>query len=132
MLPGLFDAHIHIMDLGFQLTHVDLTHTTSLADMQTKVANYAAGHPQPAWLQGGGWNQETWGLGRYPTAADLDLAVRDRPAVLERIDDHALLANTAAMAAAGISAATRTRPAAISSATRPATRPASSSTPRWR
>jgi predicted amidohydrolase YtcJ len=107
LLPGLIDAHGHVMELGFQLTHVDLSQTTSLADMQTKVANYAANHPQPAWVQGFGWNQETWGLGRFPTAADLDLAVRDRPTVLVRIDGHALLANSAAMAAAGVSAATK-------------------------
>ncbi|HEY0269850.1 MAG TPA: amidohydrolase family protein [Sphingomonas sp.] len=107
LLPGLIDAHGHVMELGFQLTHVDLGQTTSLADMQTRVANYAANHPQPAWVQGFGWNQETWGLGRFPTAADLDLAVRDRPVVLVRVDGHALLANTAAMAAAGIGAGTK-------------------------
>jgi predicted amidohydrolase YtcJ len=107
LLPGMIDAHGHIMDLGFALTHVDLTGTTSLADMQTKVANYAASHPNPAWVQGFGWNQEQWHLSRYPTAADLDLAVRDRPVVLDRIDQHALLANSAAMAAAGISSATK-------------------------
>ncbi len=107
LLPGLIDAHGHIMDLGFALTHVDLTTTTSLADMQTKVAAYAASHPNPAWVQGFGWNQEQWHLNRYPTAADLDLAVRDRPVVLDRIDQHALLANSAAMAAAGVTAATK-------------------------
>ena len=110
LLPGLIDAHGHIMDLGFALTHVDLTGTTSLADMQTKVANYAASHPNPAWVQGFGWNQEQWHLSRYPTAADLDLAVRDRPVVLDRIDQHALLANSAAMAAAGVTSATKDPP----------------------
>ena len=107
LLPGLIDAHGHIMDLGFSLVQVDLSATTSLADAQTKVANYAASHPNPAWVQGSGWNQEKWGLGRFPTAADLDLAVRDRPVVLDRVDGHAVLANTAAMAAAGITTATK-------------------------
>jgi predicted amidohydrolase YtcJ len=107
LLPGLIDAHGHIMDLGFSLVQVDLSATTSLADAQTKVANYAASHPNPAWVQGSGWNQEKWGLGRFPTAADLDLTVRDRPVVLDRVDGHAVLANTAAMAAAGITTATK-------------------------
>ncbi|WP_390902646.1 amidohydrolase [Sphingomonas oryzagri] len=107
LLPGLIDAHGHVMELGFALTHLDLSATTSLADMQTKVANYAAGHTEPGWIQGFGWNQEKWNLGRFPTAADLDLAVKDRPVVLERVDGHALLANSAAMAAAGISASTK-------------------------
>jgi predicted amidohydrolase YtcJ len=110
LLPGLIDAHGHIMDLGFALTHVDLSATTSLADAQTKVANYAQSHPNPAWVEGFGWNQESWHLGRFPTAADIDLAVRDRPVVLERVDGHALVANSAAMAAAGISASTKDVP----------------------
>ncbi|WBO24566.1 amidohydrolase [Sphingomonas abietis] len=110
MLPGLIDAHGHVMELGFALTHVDLVGTTSLADAQTRLANYAAKHPNPAWIQGGGWNQEIWKLGRFPTAADIDLAVRERPVVLERVDGHALVANSAAMAAAGISAATKDVP----------------------
>jgi predicted amidohydrolase YtcJ len=107
LLPGLIDAHGHIQDLGFELTQIDLSATTSLADAQTKVANYAATHPSPAWVQGSGWNQEKWGLGRFPTAADIDLAVKDRPVVLDRVDGHALVANSMAMAAAGISAATK-------------------------
>ncbi len=110
LLPGLIDAHGHVMELGFQLTHVDLSATMSLADAQTKVANYAATHPQPAWVQGFGWNQEKWGLGRFPSAADIDLAVKDRPVVLDRVDGHALLANSAAMAAAGISASVKDPP----------------------
>ena len=110
LLPGLIDAHGHIMDLGFALTHVDLSATTSLADAQTKVAAYAASHPNPAWVEGFGWNQESWHLGRFPTAADIDTAVRDRPVVLERVDGHALVANSAAMAAAGISASTKDVP----------------------
>jgi len=110
LLPGLIDAHGHVMDLGFALTHVDLTGTTSLADAQTRLANYAANHPNPVWIEGGGWNQESWHLGRFPTAADIDLAVRDRPVVLDRVDSHALVANSAAMAAAGISAATKDVP----------------------
>ncbi|HLZ78424.1 MAG TPA: amidohydrolase [Sphingomonas sp.] len=107
LLPGLVDAHGHVMELGFLLTHLDLSGTTSLADAQTRLAAYAASHPQPAWVRGFGWNQEKWGLGRFPTAADIDLAVKDRPVVLTRVDGHAVLANTAAMAAAGITASTK-------------------------
>jgi predicted amidohydrolase YtcJ len=110
LLPGLIDAHGHVMELGVRLTHVDLSGTTSLADAQTRLANYAASHPNPAWIEGGGWNQETWKLGRFPTAADIDLAVKERPVVLDRVDSHALVANSAAMAAAGISASTRDVP----------------------
>ena len=106
MLPGLIDAHGHVSSLGFQALSLDLTETTSLVDAQHKLERYAAAHDTPAWIRGGGWNQEKWGLGRFPTAADIDAVVKDRPVLLERVDGHAMLANSAAMAAAGITART--------------------------
>ncbi|MCO4859945.1 amidohydrolase family protein, partial [Herbaspirillum sp. WGmk3] len=60
-------------------------------------------HP---WLRGRGWNQENWKLGRFPTAAELDAVVSDRPVWLERVDGHAGWANTRALALAGITKAT--------------------------
>lgn len=107
LFPGLIDAHGHVMELGFSLLRLDLSATTALPQAQAMLADYAARNPTPLWIQGGGWNQERWRLGRFPTAADLDQVVRDRPVVLSRIDGHALLANSAAMQAAGITAATK-------------------------
>ena len=104
MLPGLIDAHGHIMGLGWQALTLDLSDTRSLDEAKTKIAAYAAANPQRRWIIGRGWNQEQWGLGRFPTAADLDGAVADRPVWLERVDGHAGWANSAAMAAAKISA----------------------------
>ncbi|MFX4778078.1 amidohydrolase family protein, partial [Acinetobacter baumannii] len=49
-------------------------------------------------------NQEVWGLGRFPTAADLDAVVSDRPVWLSRADGHASWGHSAALKAAGISA----------------------------
>jgi predicted amidohydrolase YtcJ len=107
LLPGLIDAHGHVQGLGEYALSLDLTGTKSLAEAQAKLAAYAPAHTGSAWIRGGGWNQETWKLGRFPTAADLDAIVRDRPILLERIDGHAVLANGAAMAAAGITAKTK-------------------------
>lgn len=106
LLPGLIDAHGHVSGLGFQALSLDLTGTTSLEQAQHKLQRYAAEHATPAWIRGGGWNQETWKLGRFPTAADLDPFTGDRPAILERVDGHALLVNSAALKAAGITART--------------------------
>jgi predicted amidohydrolase YtcJ len=69
----------------------------SLEEAQAKIAAYAAANPTPRWIVGRGWNQEKWGLGRFPTAADLDAVVGDRPVWLERVDGHAGWANSAAM-----------------------------------
>ena len=104
MLPGLIDAHGHVMGLGFQALTLDLSATTSLADAQARIAAYAREHGNRKWIIGRGWNQELWGLGRFPTAAELDAVVGDKPVWLERVDGHAGWANSAAMAEAGITA----------------------------
>jgi predicted amidohydrolase YtcJ len=103
LMPGLIDAHGHVMGLGAQALAVDLNGTTSLAEAQARIrANPGKG----AWVKGGGWNQERWKLGRFPTAAELDAATGNRPAFLERVDGHAGWANTRALQLAGITAAT--------------------------
>lgn len=107
LIPGLIDAHGHVMGLGFQLMLLDLSETSSLDEALAAIRKYAADNPEMPWIIGRGWNQEKWGLGRFPTAADLDAVVPDRPVWLERIDGHAGWANSAAMAAAKITAATK-------------------------
>ena len=107
LLPGLIDAHGHVMGLGFGALQLDLTGTRSLADLQQRLKAYAAANPQAKWIVGRGWNQETWADKRYPTAADLDAVVGDRPVWLGRVDSHAGVVNSAALKAAGITAATK-------------------------
>lgn len=104
LLPGFVDAHGHVMALGFRALELDLHDTTSLEEAKAKIAAYVAANPDRKWIVGGGWNQEKWGLGRFPTAADLDEVVKDRPVWLSRADGHASWANSAAMAAAGVNA----------------------------
>ena len=106
MLPGLIDAHGHVVDLGFYALRLNVTGSSSLAELQQRLRDYAAAHPDSKWIQGGGWNQELWPERKFPTAADLDAVVSDRPVVLERVDGHAIVANSAAMKAAGVTAAT--------------------------
>src|SRR3954462_12981054 len=77
LLPGLIDAHGHVMELGFGALQLDLSGTGSLAEAQAKIAAYSAANPHPRWIVGRGWNQESWGLGHFPTAADIDAVVGD-------------------------------------------------------
>jgi predicted amidohydrolase YtcJ len=100
LIPGLIDAHGHVVRLGFQAMQLDLSDTRSLAEAQAKLARWSADHPNTRWIVGRGWNQESWGLGRSPAAADIDAAVSDRPVWLERADGHAAVANSAALAIA--------------------------------
>ena len=102
LLPGLIDAHGHVLDLGFETVRIQLSDTRKLRDAQERIRAYASAHPRQAWLLGDGWNQMTWRLGRFPLASELDAAVADRPVALDRIDHHAKWLNTKALRAAGI------------------------------
>jgi len=110
LLPGLIDAHGHVLDLGMVQMTVQLTGTSSIADLQQRLRAYAAAHPDDRWIVGFGWNQELWPDKRFPTAADLDAIVPDRPVMLERVDGHAVVANSAALKAAGVTAETKAPP----------------------
>lgn len=107
MLPGLIDAHGHVMGLGLSAIQLDLVGTRSLEELQERLRAYAAANPGDSWIVGRGWNQELWPDKRFPTAADLDAVVSDRPVWLGRVDGHASVANSAAMRVAGVTAATR-------------------------
>ncbi len=107
LIPGFVDAHGHVMGMGFNALTLDLSGTKSMAEAFERLREYAARYPNRPWIIGSGWNQEIWGLGRFPTAAELDAVISDRPVFLGRVDGHASWANSAAMKAAGISASTK-------------------------
>jgi predicted amidohydrolase YtcJ len=107
MLPGMIDSHGHVMSLGFSALTLDLTAAKSLPEALAMVGAYAKAHPERAWIIGRGWNQELWPEKRFPTAAELDAVVPDRPVWLGRVDGHAGWANSKALAASGVTAATK-------------------------
>lgn len=102
VIPGIIDSHLHVMGIGFGALTLDLSDTRSLDEALAKVRAYADANPDRPWILGRGWNQEVWGLGRFPTAAELDSAVSDRPVWLGRVDGHAAWANTLAMERANV------------------------------
>ena len=106
MLPGLIDAHAHVMGLGNMLMNVDLMGIKSLDSALTHIEEYASENPNLKWIEGRGWNHTHWGDGDFPTAEDLDQVVSDRPVWLSRVDGHAGWANSKAMEIAGITAET--------------------------
>jgi len=107
IVPGITDAHAHMLGLGQALASVDLVGSTSYDTVVARVAAAAKRAPAGAWITGRGWDQNRWGDTRFPTHDKLDAAVPDHPVVLERIDGHALLANAAAIKAAGVTADTK-------------------------
>lgn len=107
MLPGMIDAHLHVMGVGFGELTLDLSQTASLEEALQEIAEFARANPSRPWILGRGWNQEKWSLGRFPTAADLDAVVPDRPVWLSRVDGHASWANSIAMEKAAVTAASK-------------------------
>lgn len=101
VVPGLIDAHAHLMNLGIALMTADLSGADSKAEVLRRLQAFEATLGPDDWLLGRGWDQNRWPERDFPTAADLDTAFPDRPVLLRRVDGHADWANTAAMQATG-------------------------------
>lgn len=106
LLPGLIDAHAHIMGLGIQELDVNVAGIESLRETLRTIENFAAENSDREWITGRGWNQVLWEENEFPTAEDLDEVIADRPVFLTRIDGHAGWANSRAMELAGIDQST--------------------------
>lgn len=115
MLPGLIDAHGHILGLGRNLLEIDLRGSHTEKDAIKRVLEFVSANSlsiktskkeDTQWLIGGGWNQVLWPTKAFPNKASLDSAIKDRPVVLSRIDGHAVWVNSAALKLAGIDAST--------------------------
>jgi predicted amidohydrolase YtcJ len=101
VIPGLIDAHGHMLGQGMTHLTADLVGTSGKDEIIARLQAFAASLPPGKWLMGSGWDQNDWSDKSFPSAADLDAAFPDRPVWLDRIDGHAGWANTAAMRAVG-------------------------------
>lgn len=106
MLPGLVDAHGHVMGLGFQEVNVNLANSETLDKALQQVRDYSNQYAELKWIEGRGWNHTHWEIDGFPTAEDLNRAESERPVWLTRVDGHAGWANSQAMKQAGITAET--------------------------
>jgi predicted amidohydrolase YtcJ len=106
VIPGITDAHAHLLNLGTSLRTVDLVGTSSYEEIIARVAAKARELPAGSWILGRGWDQNQWSDTRFPHHEALSRAVPDHPVYLTRVDGHAALVNAAALRAAGVTAAT--------------------------
>lgn len=109
--PGFNDAHLHFASGGMSLLNVDLLGTTSLAEIERRVAEAAANAQPGEWILGRGWDHtrlpdDELGPGGWPTKEILDRAAPDNPVLLSRVDGHTSWANTRALEIAGIEQST--------------------------
>jgi predicted amidohydrolase YtcJ len=111
-MPGFNDAHTHIGEAGRQKLSVNLVGVHSLAEMQQRIRAYVATAQPGTWIQGGGWDHTLWPDNKLPSRTDLDQVTAGHPAIFRRVDGHMSVANSAALAAANITAATPDPPGA--------------------
>ncbi|RAN36753.1 amidohydrolase [Hyphomonas sp. GM-8P] len=102
MYPGFTDSHAHLMGIGQRELNLSLEGTASIAELVTRIESELVGMEPGVLLFGRGWIETGWPEGRMPSAADLDAVSPDNPVILTRADGHAMVVNTAAMEAAGI------------------------------
>jgi predicted amidohydrolase YtcJ len=102
VVPGLVDAHGHLLLLGRRLREVDLSGTRSSAEIAQRVAERARTEPAGRWIRGRGWDQNLFDGGLFPDRAALDRIVPGHAVYLERVDGHAALVNQRALTIAGL------------------------------
>ena len=106
-MPGFNDAHAHLGMGGRILLSVDLISVKSLAEMQARIRAAAEKAAPGQWLTGGGWDHTLWPGATLPTRQDIDAAALGHPAIFTRVDGHIAVADSAALAAAGITRETQ-------------------------
>jgi len=102
--PGFVDSHAHLQGIGLREMTLNLEGTPSIAALITALRAFAGEKQPEGIISGRGWIETHWPERRFPTKADLDQAVPNRPVVLTRADGHALVANTAALRLGGVTA----------------------------
>jgi predicted amidohydrolase YtcJ len=110
--PGLIDAHAHVMGVGWAELDLDLRTppVESIADITAVVADAAGRSPAGTWIQGRGYDHASLREERHPNRHDLDAVAPDHPVWLIRSCHHIAVANSRALALAGISASSSDPP----------------------
>jgi predicted amidohydrolase YtcJ len=104
--PGFIDSHVHFIVGGFSLRSVQLRDAATPTEFIRRLKAFAASQPAGAWIQGGEWDHTLWG-GELPRRQWIDSVTPHNPVWINRLDGHMALANSAALAAAHVTAATR-------------------------
>jgi predicted amidohydrolase YtcJ len=110
VLPGFGDGHTHFIDGGFQLASVDLRDAATPQEFTRRIKEYAARLQPGEWITGGDWDHELWRGTPLPRRDWIDSVTPYNPVFVNRLDGHMAVANSAAMRAAGVTAATAAPP----------------------
>ncbi|AOY75967.1 amidohydrolase [Clostridium formicaceticum] len=108
LLPGFIDSHIHLVNYGYSLQHVDLNGLTSIDDVIEKMISFIKDQyiQKDKWIIGRGWNQDDFTTKKFPTRYDLDKISKNHPICIVRACGHIMVGNSKALKLAGISKST--------------------------
>ena len=109
VLPGFIDSHVHMMSSGFELSSVQLRDADSPEEFSRRIGKFANGLEAGEWMLGGTWDHMNWG-GELPHRQWIDALTTDNPVMVMRLDGHMVLANSRALALAGVDKHTKDVP----------------------
>ena len=113
LVPGFNDAHVHFEDGGSALVAVQLNDSSSVTEFVRRIGAYAASLQKGEWVRSGEWDETKWTPADLPTRQQLDAVTPDNPVSVWRYDGHMIVANSRALALAGITAATADPPGGV-------------------
>jgi len=106
IVPGLIDAHAHLLNLGISMQQVNLVGTKSYQEVLQRVVAFQK-EKNRDYIIGRGWDQNDWEIKEFPTKKELDSIFPNTPVSLRRIDGHAMIVNSKALEMAKITAETK-------------------------
>ncbi|WP_147108069.1 amidohydrolase [Tateyamaria sp. syn59] len=114
-MPGLNDAHMHLIPYGTSMAEMDLrpSEVQTLEGLLDVVRAQAASTPKDEWLIGRGYDHFKLDVGRHPYREELDQAAPDHPVYIVRTCGHLSVANSRALELAGITEDTRSPPGGL-------------------
>ncbi len=113
LLPGFNDAHVHFVSGGQQLDNVQLNDAASKEEFARRVGERARIRPKGDWILGGDWDETKWNPATIPSKELIDPLTPETPVFVSRYDGHMVLANSAALRLAGITAQTPDPPGGL-------------------
>lgn len=99
VVPGFVDSHMHLAELGYYLSQIQLIGVKDRNEIKHKIEGYRHQDPEAEWIIGRGWDET---LMERPDRAFLDEICPDLPAAFTRVDGHVMAVNTKALQEAGI------------------------------
>ncbi|WP_027362589.1 amidohydrolase [Desulfospira joergensenii] len=102
VLPGFCDSHFHFYEWAVNYDSINFADTRNFGGMEKAIQEKARDLGPGQWVLGQGFNESEWPENRMPNRVDLDRIAPDNPVCIWRCDCHLAVANSSALALAGI------------------------------